>query len=85
MILHVQIVNFLLRGWIKNIESHSSVALPLLDSPESIEYDIVRDLEFVRQGMKKAVRVQFYGSMTSQWERLRMFLKSRFQYGVYSP
>ncbi|MCE2055301.1 hypothetical protein HAX54_042370 [Datura stramonium] len=80
-----EIVNFLLRGWVKNVESNSSVALPLLDSPESVEYDVVKDLEFVRQGMKKSARVQFYGSMTSQWERLAMFLKSRFPYGVYSP
>lgn len=82
MILHVQIVNYLLRGWIKNIESDNSVALPLLDYPESIEYDVVKELEFVRQGMKRSVKVQFYGSVTSQWERLGMFLKSRFQYGV---
>lgn len=81
----MQIVNFLLRGWIRNVESDSSVALPLLDYPKSVEYDDVKELEFVRQGMKKSVKVQFYGSMTSQWERLGMFLKSRFQDGVYSP
>lgn len=80
-----EIVNFLLRGWIKNVESDSSVALPLLDYPESVEYDVVKELEFVRQGVKKSAKVQFYGSMTSQWERLGMFLKSRFQNGVYSP
>lgn len=81
----MQVVNFLLREWIRNVESDRSVALPLLDYPENVERDIVRELEFVRQGMKKSVKVQFYGSMTSQWERLGMFLKSRFQNAVYSP
>lgn len=80
-----EVVNFLLREWIRNVESDRSVALPLLDYPENVERDIVRELEFVRQGMKKSVKVQFYGSMTSQWERLGMFLKSRFQNAVYSP
>ncbi|CAN4110262.1 unnamed protein product [Withania somnifera] len=66
-----EVVNFLLRGWIRNVESNSSVALPLLDSPESVKYDAVKELEFVRQGKKKAAKVQFYGSI-SQWERAKI-------------
>ena len=34
------------RGWIKNLESQSFVALPLLDD-ESGWYDVAKDLEFV--------------------------------------
>ncbi|KAB5540986.1 hypothetical protein DKX38_013960 [Salix brachista] len=55
-------VNYLLRGWIKNLESHGSVALPLHDDAEVVENSIARDLEFVREGSRKSVIVRFFGS-----------------------
>nr|GMC84637.1 putative disease resistance protein RGA3 [Ipomoea batatas] len=64
-----EVVNFLLRGWIRSLESSGLVTLPLLDSPECAAFDISREVEFIRGGLKKSVNVQFYGSTTSQWER----------------
>lgn len=51
-ILYVHVVNFLFRGWIRSIKSHGSVALPLLESPESVEYNISKDLGFFFTGQK---------------------------------
>ena len=48
----VQVVNYLLRGWIKNLESQGFVALPLLDD-ESGRCDVAKDLEFVLGKSKK--------------------------------
>ncbi|KAJ8748767.1 hypothetical protein K2173_011322 [Erythroxylum novogranatense] len=76
-----EVVNYLLRGWIRNLESRGLVALPLLDGDddeESIRRIFARDLEFVRQGAKKLVKVQFYGSSFSLWSKLRSYIKSRF-------
>ncbi|KAA8515616.1 hypothetical protein F0562_018773 [Nyssa sinensis] len=72
-----EVVNYLLRGWIRSLESERSVALPLLDDPNFIQYDIARDLEFVREGSRKSVRVQFFGSRFSLWNQISSFLKSR--------
>lgn len=74
-ILDMQVVNFLLRGWIRNVESQGSVELPLLDCPESFQYDFSKDLEFTRDGSRKSVRVNFYGSRSSFWNRMRSFFK----------
>ncbi|XP_071720039.1 pheophytinase, chloroplastic [Rutidosis leptorrhynchoides] len=71
-----EVVNFLLRGWIKNIESQGFVALPLLDD-ESGRFDVARDLEYVRDGTKRSVRVQFYGSESSVWTRMTSFLNNQ--------
>ncbi|PON74336.1 Alpha/beta hydrolase fold [Parasponia andersonii] len=60
-----EVVNFLLRGWIKNLESKGSVALPLLDDLESPRFNISRNLEFPRDGSKKSVSVRFFGSKFS--------------------
>lgn len=57
------VVNYLLRGWIKNLETQGSVSLPLLDDGENVLYNIARDLEFVRNGSRKPVRVRFFGSL----------------------
>ncbi|KAK9283755.1 hypothetical protein L1049_012005 [Liquidambar formosana] len=73
-----EVVNHLLRGWIKNLESQGSVTLPLLDDLENIEYGIARDLEFIREGSRKTVRVRFWGSRFSLLNRMRSFILSRF-------
>ncbi|KAK1553455.1 hypothetical protein Q3G72_035477, partial [Acer saccharum] len=73
-----EVVNYLLRGWIQNLESKGSVALPLLDDTESIQYSIARDVEFVREGSKKSVSVTFYGSKFSLWNNIGSYIKSRF-------
>ncbi|XP_009764564.1 pheophytinase, chloroplastic isoform X1 [Nicotiana tabacum] len=74
-----EVVNFLLRGWVRSLESHGSVALPLLETPENVDYDIARDLEFSREGLKRSVLVQFYGSMIPHWKRVSTYLKTQFQ------
>ncbi|KAI3445082.1 hypothetical protein Pfo_001747 [Paulownia fortunei] len=60
-----EVVNFLLRGWIKNVESDGSALLPLLDDPENAYYEVTKDLEFSREGCRKSVRVKFHGSNLS--------------------
>ncbi|KAK6140408.1 hypothetical protein DH2020_025850 [Rehmannia glutinosa] len=65
-----EVVNFLLRGWIKNLESNGSVVLPLLDDPKNADYGVTKDLEFSRQGSIKSVRVHFHGSKFSVWNWL---------------
>ncbi|KAA8520199.1 hypothetical protein F0562_014455 [Nyssa sinensis] len=74
-----EVMNYLLRGWIRNLESQGSVALPLLDDTDCIQYDIARELEFIREGSRKSVRVQFFGSRFSSWYRISSFIKSRFK------
>lgn len=71
-------MNYLLRGWIKNLESQGLVALPLLDAQESMQINIARDLEFVRDGSKKSVKVRFFGSKFSFWDRISSYISSRF-------
>nr|AKA88529.1 pheophytinase [Litchi chinensis] len=73
-----EVVNYLLRGWIKNLESQGSVALPLLDDTQSNQDSIARELEFVREGSKKSVSVRFYGSKFSLWNKIGTYVKSRF-------
>ncbi|KAI4382979.1 hypothetical protein MLD38_008866 [Melastoma candidum] len=54
-----EVVNHLLRGWIRNQESRGSALLPLVDDdPWNLERNVDRDLEFFRGGEKKAVRVR---------------------------
>ncbi|KAL3622567.1 hypothetical protein CASFOL_033978 [Castilleja foliolosa] len=75
-----EVVNFVLRGWIKNLESNGSFELPLLDDHESADYGVTKDLEFTRQGgSKKLVRVQFHGSKFSAWN----WLSSQFKPLLY--
>jgi pimeloyl-ACP methyl ester carboxylesterase len=71
-----EVVNYLLRGWMKNLESNGSVALPLLDDVESVRYSIAKEVEFGRLGSKKSVRVQFFGSEFSLWKQIISFLSS---------
>ncbi|KAI3448842.1 hypothetical protein Pfo_005507 [Paulownia fortunei] len=72
-----EVVNFLMRGWIQTLESDGSVMLPLLDGPESADYDVTKDLEFTREGSRKSVRVQFHGSKFSIWNWLSSHFKPK--------
>ncbi|GKV12671.1 hypothetical protein SLEP1_g23794 [Rubroshorea leprosula] len=72
-----EVVNYLLRGWIKSLESQGSVSLPLLDDADGIEDDIAKDLEFIREGSKITVRVRFLGSSFSFWNRIISQIKSQ--------
>ncbi|KAK8650461.1 hypothetical protein V6N13_140100 [Hibiscus sabdariffa] len=71
-----EVVNYLVRGWIENLESKGAVALPLLEDMEmgSIQNSTSKDLEFVREGSKKSVMLWFLGSKFSLWN----LEKSRF-------
>lgn len=72
-----EVVNYLLRGWIKNLESNGSAPLSLIEEPEFEEYGVYRDLEYVREGgPKKSVRVRFLGSRFSFWNEAVDFLRS---------
>lgn len=73
-----EVVNYLLRGWIKNLESQGFVALPLLDDGSG-RFDVSKDLEYVRDGTKRSVRVRFYGSESSIWTRLTYFFNTQLQ------
>ncbi|CAK9310234.1 unnamed protein product [Citrullus colocynthis] len=71
-----EVVNFLLRGWIKNLETEGLVALPLVGEADSIgEDNVVKDLEFVREGSKKSVSVRLYGSPSSVLDRITSLFK----------
>ncbi|XP_012437579.1 pheophytinase, chloroplastic [Gossypium raimondii] len=75
-----EVVNYLLRGWIKSLESQGAAALPLLDDmqSENIQSSIAKDLEFVRQGSNKSVIVRFMGSSFSLWNRMESYFTSCF-------
>lgn len=72
-------MNYLLRGWIKNLETDGSVALPLLDDPEFVALNVARDLEFIREGSKRSVRVQFFGSKFSLWNLISSYIKTQLE------
>ena len=78
-VIFTQIVNYLLRGWIRNLDSQGSVELPLLETPESVQYSISRDLEFFREGSKRSVKVRVFGSRFSLWNAISSYIKSRFE------
>ncbi|XP_022770133.1 pheophytinase, chloroplastic-like [Durio zibethinus] len=76
-----EVVNYLLRGWIKNLESQGAVSLPLRGDNmemESVQNSIAKDLEFMREGSNKSVIVRFFGSKFSLWSRIESYFKSRF-------
>lgn len=74
-----EVVNFLMRGWIKHLESDGSVLLPLLDDHEYADKEVTTDMEFMRRGSKKSVRVQFHGSKFSFWSWLSAQFKPLFE------
>ncbi|XP_010931560.1 pheophytinase, chloroplastic [Elaeis guineensis] len=71
-----EVVNFLLRGWIKNLESKGSISLPLLEEPDNVQDGIFRELEFAREGSRRSVKVRFFGSKISVWNLIGSFLRS---------
>ncbi|KAK3129344.1 hypothetical protein QOZ80_6BG0478090 [Eleusine coracana subsp. coracana] len=72
-----EVINYLLRGWLKNLESDGSVDLPFLEEPSYAEYGVSKELEFVREGSRKSVGVRLYGSKISLWSQLSSFLNTR--------
>ncbi|KAK7258201.1 hypothetical protein RIF29_32721 [Crotalaria pallida] len=76
-----EVINYLLRGWIKNLESEGSISLPLIDDVDSIKHTNARELEFIREGSRKSVMVTFLGSGFSLWDRIRSYINSRSKLG----
>ncbi|KAI9078589.1 hypothetical protein K1719_039427 [Acacia pycnantha] len=70
-----EVINFLLRGWIKNLESQGSYSLPLLDDSDSTNFTIAKELEFMREGSKKSVMVKYVAGNNSftLWDRIRSY------------
>lgn len=73
-------MNFLMRGWIKHLESDGFEALPLLDEAEEDwkQFSIGREIEFPREDRKKAVNLWFYGSKYSFWSGVGEVFRSTF-------
>ncbi|KAL1324701.1 hypothetical protein HN51_034857 [Arachis hypogaea] len=73
-----EVINFLLRGWIRHLESSGSLSLPLLDELDSKKHTnaIARELEYIREGSKKSVMVRYFGSTVSLWDRLISYINS---------
>ncbi|KAM1556058.1 hypothetical protein PS2_039470 [Malus domestica] len=70
-----EVVNYLLRGWINNLETQGSVALPLLDAPEGMPNNLAKDLEFLRDGSEKSVNVRFFASRFSLWDMISSYIR----------
>ncbi|KAG2244220.1 hypothetical protein Bca52824_093930 [Brassica carinata] len=65
-----EVVNYLMRGWIKHLESGGFDALPLLEDGEEDweQSSIGREIEFPRgEGRKKSVKLWLYGSKYTFW------------------
>ncbi|AED91942.1 Alpha/beta hydrolase fold-1 [Arabidopsis suecica] len=75
-----EVVNYLMRGWIKHLESGGFEALPLLEDTEEDweESRIGREIEFPRDGWKKAVNLWLYGSNYTYWRGVRESFRSSF-------
>ncbi|KAI0511739.1 hypothetical protein KFK09_012371 [Dendrobium nobile] len=72
-----EVVNYLLRGWIKSLESEGSLSLPLLEQPELTEKIFSREVEYIREeGTRKSVQVQYFGSKVSLWGQMMSSLTS---------
>lgn len=70
-----EVINYLLRGWLKNVESEGLIDLPFLDDSSDEEHGVSRELEFVRTGSTKSVSVRLFGSRNSLWSQISSFLK----------
>ncbi|KZV31980.1 pheophytinase, chloroplastic [Dorcoceras hygrometricum] len=70
-----EVVNYLIRGWIKNVESKGSASLPLVDDLENA--NVSKKLEFSRKGSKKSVQVQYRANtnLTFSWPEWLKFLR----------
>lgn len=69
-------INFLVRGWMRNVESEGSISLPLLDDLVSVKEGNVWELEFVREGSRKSAMVRFFGSRISLLDRIRSYINN---------
>lgn len=67
-----EVVNYILRGWIKSLESHGFVPLALLEeSSEFEEFGVSKNVEYVRQeGSVKSVEVRYFGSNFTFWNEV---------------
>ncbi|KAL2329310.1 hypothetical protein Fmac_022737 [Flemingia macrophylla] len=74
-----EVINFLLRGWIRNIESQGSISLPLLDELKHLQRANGWELEFMREGSKKLVTVRYLGFKFSLWDSIRSSMNPRFK------
>ncbi|KAG8363652.1 hypothetical protein BUALT_Bualt19G0044800 [Buddleja alternifolia] len=73
-----EVVNFLLRGWIKNLESEGSVMLPLLDIEESVDNFILRKFYYPFQGgYLKCESARFFASREAKLVSFSSFVASR--------
>lgn len=59
------------------METEGLVGLPLVGAQDSIgEDNVVKDLEFLREGSKKSVSVRLYGSPSSVLDRITSLFKT---------
>eukprot|EP01018_Ginkgo_biloba_P029226 Gb_35057 [translate_table: standard] len=65
-----EVVNFLLRGWIRSLESEGSVAYPLHDNPDLLQSNFWREMEFVKKGSRKSVGARVVANESSFWHHL---------------
>lgn len=68
-----EVVNYLLRGWIRNLDSQGSVSLPLVESDYEGE-GFSKELEYIKEGSRRSIRVRFCGSEVSAFSTLLMVL-----------
>ncbi|CAN8299689.1 unnamed protein product [Cochlearia groenlandica] len=75
-----EVVNYLMRGWIKHLESDGFEALPLMEDGEEDweKSSIAREIEFPREGLKKAVNLLLYGSKYSFWRGVGETIRANF-------
>ncbi|KAK9683040.1 hypothetical protein RND81_10G114100 [Saponaria officinalis] len=62
-----EVVNYLLRGWIGSLESEGNVTFPLLDDAQTVQYDLSKDVEYIKEESKKMVRVRYFGPKFTLW------------------
>ncbi|MCL7044840.1 hypothetical protein MKW94_025329 [Papaver nudicaule] len=61
---------------VPEVRPQGSVAMPLLDDPDSAEYGFSRDLEFAREGLHRAVMLRVVGTKSSIWNQISTIFKS---------
>ncbi|CAM8969768.1 unnamed protein product [Rhodiola kirilowii] len=71
-----EIINYLLRGWIKNLESEGMTGLPLLDENLSSQQPVDKKVEFIRDGSKKLVTVRYIETNFLPFRWLTSFIRS---------
>lgn len=74
-----EVVNFLLRGWIRSVESEGSIPLPLLDDPNLVQPDQWREMEFMKMGRRRSVQARVVESASSFWYHLLSVIQSLFK------